>query len=47
MFLPRGRTYDPRTDNGWEATGIQPDVRVPYDRALETALELAGRTKGI
>jgi C-terminal processing protease CtpA/Prc len=41
MFLPRGRTYDPRTNEGWEATGIQPDVRVPYERALDTALELA------
>jgi DNA-binding MarR family transcriptional regulator len=41
MFLPRGRTYDPRTNEGWEATGIQPDVRVPYERALETALEMA------
>lgn len=44
MFLPRGRTYDPRTNRGWEAVGIQPDVRVPYERALETALELAGKT---
>ncbi len=43
MFLPRGRTYDPRTNKGWEATGIQPDVRVPYERALETALGMAGK----
>ena len=41
MFLPRGRTYDPRTNKGWEATGIEPDVRVPYERALETAVGLA------
>lgn len=47
MFLPRGRTYDPRTDKGWEATGIQPDVRVPYERALETALELARKITGV
>jgi retinol-binding protein 3 len=45
MFLPRGRTYDPRTDKGWEATGIAPDVRVPYERALETALEMLGRKR--
>jgi len=45
MFLPRGRTYDPRTNEGWEATGIQPDVRVPYERALDTALELAKNQK--
>ena len=42
MFLPRGRTYDPRTNQGWEATGIQPDIPVPYERALETALEKLG-----
>ena len=41
MFLPRGRTYDPRTNEGWEATGIQPDVRVPYSQALERAVEMA------
>jgi DNA-binding MarR family transcriptional regulator len=41
MFLPRGRTYDPRTNVGWEATGIPPDVPVPYARALDTALDLA------
>ena len=41
MFLPRGRTYDPRTNEGWEATGIQPDVRVPYEQALDRALEMA------
>ena len=45
MFLPRGRTYDPRTNEGWEATGIQPDVRVPYEQALARALEMA-KTKG-
>jgi len=38
MFLPRGRTYDPRTNEGWEATGIQPDVAVPYDQARATAI---------
>ena len=43
MFLPRGRTYDPRTNEGWEATGIQPDVSVPYEQALETAVEMAKR----
>jgi len=41
VFLPRGRTYDPRTNQGWEAEGLRPDVDVPYERALETALILA------
>jgi C-terminal processing protease CtpA/Prc len=40
MFLPRGRTYDPRTNEGWEATGLPPDVPVPAARALAKALEL-------
>ena len=39
MFLPIGRTYDPRTNEGWEATGLQPDIEVIYKRALETAIE--------
>ena len=45
MFLPRGRTYNPRTNKGWEAEGIQPDIRVPYERALQTALELAAKSR--
>jgi DNA-binding MarR family transcriptional regulator len=46
MFLPFGRTYDPRTGEGWEAEGIKPDVEAPYEKAKETALALinsAGR----
>lgn len=41
-FVPFGRTFDPDTGRGWEATGVAPDVAVPADRALETALGLAG-----
>lgn len=40
MFLPQGRTYDPRTNRGWEAEGIEPDVHVPAAEALDTALRL-------
>jgi DNA-binding MarR family transcriptional regulator len=40
VFLPRGRTYDPRTDKGWEAEGLKPDVEVSYPQALSTALRL-------
>lgn len=40
MFLPYGRTYDPRTNKGWEAEGIAPDVVVPTERALKRAREL-------
>jgi hypothetical protein len=40
--IPFGRAYDPRTGKGWEGVGVQPDVRVPADQALEKALRLAG-----
>ena len=40
VFLPRGRTYDPRTNKGWEAEGLKPDVEVPYPQALQTAVKL-------
>ena len=41
MFVPVGRTYDPRTDEGWEADGIGPHVAVPADDALARAHEMA------
>ncbi|MGH7693440.1 MAG: S41 family peptidase [Gemmatimonadaceae bacterium] len=47
MFLPVGRTYDPRTNEGWQADGIAPDVEVPQEQALERALELVrSRSRG-
>ena len=46
VFIPRGRTYDPRTGKGWEAEGIQPDIEVPYDEALEVALQDARSATG-
>ncbi len=42
-FIPVGRTYDPRTGEGWEARGIEPHVEVPYGKALPTALGMARR----
>lgn len=42
VFVPVGRTYDPDTGEGWEGTGIHPDVAVAPEAALETALRLAG-----
>jgi len=39
MFLPIGRTFDPRTGEGWEATGIMPDIRTDTsDAALDAAV---------
>jgi DNA-binding MarR family transcriptional regulator len=43
MFLPVGRTFDPRTGQGWEASGLKPDVMVPSPRALERAIEMIRR----
>lgn len=39
LFVPVGRTFDPRTGQGWEAEGIQPDVEASSDDALTAALE--------
>jgi hypothetical protein len=40
MFVPRGRTYDPSTNLGWQAEGIQPDLATPSGDALDSALKL-------
>ena len=40
-FIPAGRTFDPDTNQGWEDTGIAPDIEVPADKALDEALRLA------
>ena len=41
-FIPVGRTFDPGTGQSWEGIGVQPDVAVPADKALDEALKLAG-----
>ena len=41
-FIPVGRTFDPETDQGWEGTGVKPDVQVPAERALAEALIRSG-----
>ena len=41
-FIPVGRTFDPDTGLSWEGTGVQPDVAVSADKALDEALRLAG-----
>jgi len=46
LFVPRGRTYDPETGQGWEAEGIEPDVPVKYSSALTRALDSAGKAIG-
>jgi predicted negative regulator of RcsB-dependent stress response len=41
MFIPTGRAINPVTGTNWEGTGVKPDIEVPADKALETALEKA------
>ena len=41
MFVPTGRAINPVTGTNWEGVGVQPEVKVPADQALEEALRLA------
>jgi hypothetical protein len=41
VFVPNGRAINPYTDTNWEGTGVEPDVEVPAERALEVALAKA------
>jgi hypothetical protein len=45
LFLPKGRTYDPKTGKGWEAEGIPPDVEAAADDALEVAIREAKKLR--
>jgi len=35
--VPFGRAVNPITGTNWEGTGVAPDIKVPADKALETA----------
>jgi hypothetical protein len=41
-FIGIGRTYDPDSGEGWEGTGVAPDLAVPAERALVEALTRSG-----
>jgi hypothetical protein len=41
LSLAEGRSINPITGGNWQGTGVVPDVAVPADQALETALALA------
>jgi hypothetical protein len=41
LSLAEGRSINPITGGNWQGSGVAPDVEVPADRALETALTLA------
>jgi len=43
-FIPVGRTYDPDNNQGWEGTGVAPNIAVPADQALDEALRRLGVT---
>ena len=46
IFVPTGRAINPVTKTNWEGTGVEPDVAVPADQALDTARELALKALG-
>jgi tetratricopeptide (TPR) repeat protein len=41
IFIPTGRAINPVTNTNWEGTGVSPDVAVPAESALDTAVALA------
>jgi hypothetical protein len=42
VWMPVGRTYDPKTGKDWEGAGVAPDIAVDPRQALVLALEKAG-----
>jgi C-terminal processing protease CtpA/Prc len=40
-FIPNGRAINPITHGNWEQIGVQPDIYVPAENALETAHKMA------
>ncbi len=43
MSLPFARAVNPITKSNWEGVGVEPDVKVPQDKALDTALAMASK----
>jgi hypothetical protein len=41
VAVPFARSRSPITHTNWEGTGVEPDVKVPADQALDAALKLA------
>jgi C-terminal processing protease CtpA/Prc len=40
-FVPAGRAISPITKTNWEGSGVEPDIKVPRDQALDTAYLIA------
>ena len=43
MSLPFARAVNPVTKTNWEGTGVEPDIKVPQDKALATAQVMASQ----
>lgn len=43
MSLPFSRAVNPITKTNWEEVGVEPDVKVSADKALDTALAMASK----
>ena len=41
VVIPFARAFDPKTGEGWEGSGVAPDIAVPPEKALDEALRLA------
>jgi len=41
LKIPHGRSFNPKTSLDWEGTGIEPDVKVSREKALDVAHTLA------
>jgi len=41
VFIPNGRAINPITGGNWEGVGVQPEISVPGEDALDTAYQLA------
>ncbi|MEO8572792.1 MAG: S41 family peptidase [Pyrinomonadaceae bacterium] len=41
VFVPIGRAINPISKTNWEGTGVEPDIKVPKERALKTAYLMA------
>jgi hypothetical protein len=44
--VPFLRAVNPITKTNWEGVGVEPDVKIPADQALEKAIELARDARG-
>lgn len=45
VYVPFARAINPITGTNWEGTGVEPDVKVPAQEALETARKIESETK--